>query len=314
MKKRTASIIILFLTVSLHLFGQPKKESIKNGISFIVNKFNKYDLVAIGETHDKREVTDFYIELVSNLEFRKKVDFIVIEMGNHLYQNVLNDYISGKEVDEKDIYKLWRDHTSCMLNESDNTGMIRLLEAIRTINKSSEHRIRVLAADPNIDWKKIKCVEDFYKFLGQRDEYYAEVVRKYIVDKEKKGFLIMGNSHFNFQRTKHMLENNLHNPITSIIDRAKAKLYLLNIMSSSSFPYEKLNGIEKGSIVLTSDSWLGELKISSPFIKDKTLKSQTNGIVFLGNKTDLSSEITTDFNDAQYIKELERRKNLSKCN
>jgi len=283
-------------------------------MSFIVNKFNKHDLVAIGETHDKREVTDFYISLISNSEFRKKVDFIVIEMGNHLYQNTLDNYISGEEIDKKDLYKLWRDHTSCMLNGSDNTSMIRLLKAIRDINKTSEYRIKVIAADPNIDWKKIKCVENFYKFLGQRDEYYAEVVRKYIVAKEKKGLLIMGNSHFNFQRTKYMLENNLNNPITSIIGSSKTKLFLLNIMSSSSFPYDKLNGIEKGSIILTSDSWLGELKISSPFIKNKTLESQTNGIIFLGKKNDLTSEMTTDFNDAQYIKELERRNNLSKCN
>ena len=70
----------------------------------------------------------------------------------------------------------------------------------------------------------------------------------------------MGNSHFNMQRTNYMVKNDLQNPITSIIDNTKIKLYLLNIMTSSSFPYEKLKGVVKGSVILTSDSWLGEFK------------------------------------------------------
>ena len=204
MKKRTSSIIIFFLALSSwHLFGQLKNENIYDGILFIVNKFDQFDLVAIGETHDKKEVTNFYIKLINNNEFRKKIDFIVIEMGNRLHQDVLDDFISGKKIDEKNIYKLWRDHTSCMLNGSDNTGMIRLLKAIRNINKNSEHTIRVIAADPPINWKEISCIQQFYKFLGKRDEYYADVVKKNIVDSGKKGTSHYGE--FTFQYAKNQL-------------------------------------------------------------------------------------------------------------
>ena len=314
MKKRTLSIIILFLTLSLHLFGQPKKENIHDGITFILNKFDRHDIIAIGETHDKIEVTNFYIDLVKNDEFRKKVDFIVIEMGNHLYQNILDDYISGKEIDEKDTYKLWRDHTSCLLNGSDNTSMIRLLKAIRDINKNSKHKIRVLAADPPIDWKEITCLQQFYKFLGKRDEFYTEVVKKNILDSEKKGLLIMGNSHFNLQRTKYMVEKNLQNPITALTNINNSNLYLLNIISASSFPYEKLEKLVFGSVITTNDSWIGEQKVGSPFIKDEKLKDQTNGIIYLGKRSSLTSEEITYFNDKQYEEELKTRNSLPRCN
>lgn len=315
MNKRALLItILLFITYSVQLLAQPQKKNVHKGIPFIVNKFDQYNIVAIGETHDKVEVTDFYIDLVKNDEFRKKVDFLVIEMGNHLYQNILDDYISGKTIDEKEIFKLWRNHTSCMLNESDNTGMIRLLKSIRDTNLNSEYKIRVLAGDPPVDWNKITCLQQFYKFLGTRNEFYTGIVKDYILNSRKKGLIIMGNSHFNKQRTKYMIEKDLQNPITTLINSNNSSLYLLNVMTSSSFPYDNLKELELKYVITTNDPWLGGLKIGSPFIKDKTLKTQTDGIIYLGKKSTLTLEEIKDFEDINYERELKRRNNLPKCN
>lgn len=313
MNSKDSFTYILFIVLALPLTAQPHKDHIHEGVDFIVENLDQYDLIAIGETHDKKEVTDFYIQLISTPDFAKKVDFIVIEMGNHLYQKNLDDYISGNENNLNDLNKLWRDHTSCMLNGSDNTSMIRLLQAIRKSNMNDDHKIRVLAADPPINWQEIECLQEFYRFLGKRDEYYAQLVKENVVDAGKKGLLIMGNSHFNFKKTTYMEDNNLHNPITSIIETTEEKVYLLNIMSSSSFPYDKMNGIEIGSVIETRDSWLGELEVGSPFIKDLMLNTQTDGIIFLGKNTNLTREPIQEFNDPDYESELERRIQLPNC-
>ncbi len=308
-------IVILSLTLINTVYGQPNQRNIHDGVEHITISFDNYDIVAIGETHDKVEVTDFYIELVKNEAFRKKVDFIVIEMGNHLFQPVLDDYLNGKKVKQSELYKLWRDHTSCMLNSSDNTGLIRLLSAIKEVNVSSKYKLNVLAGDPNIDWKEIKCLQQFYKYLGKRDEYYTDIVEKFIVNKSKKALLVMGNSHFNKQKTASMIDNNLNNPITSLIPKmGDDKLHLINILSAASFPYDKVRSTGKGNIITTKDEWLGNLKVGSPFIKDFPLKKQTDAVLYLGEKDELTKESITPFNDKDYKRELERRNNLEKCN
>ena len=305
--------LMICLFLSIHTYSQPKQSNVYNGVEFIVNKFDTHDIIAIGETHDKIEVTDFYIKLVQNEEFRKKVDFLVIEMGNHFFQEVLNDYISGGEVDEKVLYKLWRDHTSCMLNGSDNTGMIRLLDAVREANLNSTYKIQILAGDPAIDWAAINCLQKFYKYLGSRDKFYTEIVAGYVVEPKKKALLIMGNSHFNKSRTIAMVKNDLQNPITTLINTYKSNLLLLNIITVTGFPYANLQHLEKGSVVLTLDPWLGNLTTSAPFINNIPLKDQTDGIIYLGEKKSLTSEETSNFDDQEYEKELERRNNLPDC-
>lgn len=314
MQKRLFTILILGVLCTNAAFAQLQSKNAYDGIAFITAKFDTHDIVAIGETHDKVEVTDFYIELINQKAFRKKVDFLVIEMGNHLYQDLLDRYILGsKQVEEKQLYQLWRNHTSCMLNGSDNTGMIRLLKAIRKSNLENDHKIRVLAADPDIDWAKVDCLQQFYKHLGNRDEFYTDIVVDHIVKPNKKALIIMGNSHFNKQRTASMIKNNRQNPITALTNLHDSKVFLLNIMYASSFPYEALTKVKKGSVILTNDTWLGQVKVSAPFLKDQTLKAQTDGIIYLGHRNELTKEKITKFNDLQYEQELKRRNNLTNC-
>lgn len=315
MKNQISYIIAVIIILNVkYIYAQPATENIFAATDFIINQFDVNDIVAIGETHDKVEVTDFYIQLVEKDEFRNQVDFIVLEMGNHLFQSTLNDYINGKEVEEKDLFKLWRDHTSCQINGSDNTGMIRLLKAIREINQNSDKKVQVLVGDPPVDWTKITCAQQFYKYLGNRRPFYTSIVIDHIVNKKKKALIIMGNSHFNKLRTKSMIENNSQNPITSLVQLKKVKLCLINIIAQSSFPYQKLSSVKNGSVISTKDVWLGDLKLSVPFIKDKELKYQTNGILYLGENKKFTLEKITEFNDIEYIRELERRNNLKKCN
>ncbi|MCG8394050.1 MAG: ChaN family lipoprotein, partial [Pseudomonadales bacterium] len=141
MNRYTKSLLILTLLVRQLIYAQPSDNNVFNGVDFVVNKLKTHDIIAIGETHDKVQVTDFYIDLLNNKSFQELIDVIVIEMGNHLFQDVLDDYIKGEKVDKQKLYKLWRDHTSCMLNNSDNTGLIRLLKKVRDINQNLEKKI-----------------------------------------------------------------------------------------------------------------------------------------------------------------------------
>ena len=286
--------------------SQAAKSNIYDGIEYILKGFDQFDIVAIGESHGVKEVTDFYIELVQNENFRKKVNSIVIEFGNSLYQEDLDNYTIGKSHDSLRIKKLWRDHTSSFLQSGDQTGVGRLLTAVRDINLNSTHRIRILAAEPPIEWAKVNSSEDLFEFIDRRDQFYADLVLSEVINKKKKALIIMGNAHFNKRKSPGTKDN----PITAILRATDKNLVLINTMTTNEFPYDQLPTMKKGELIETVNPLVGDLKIGTPFIKEFPLKDQTDALLFLGEMKALENEMHTPFNDPIYENELNRRKEL----
>jgi len=226
--------------------------SIYNGNKYILKGFEKFDIVAIGETHGIKEVTDFYIELISNENFRKNVDAIVFELANSLYQEDLDNYILGTTNDTLTIKNVWRNHTSSFLH--------------------SEHKIRILAAEPPIEWSDIGSSEELFEFVGQRDEFYGDLVKAEVLSKNKKALLIMGSGHFNKCKTA---QRAMDNPIAAILKASNENLVLINTLTIDDFPYGQLPNIKKGEVIETINPIVGDLKIGKPFLKDYPLKVQT---------------------------------------
>jgi hypothetical protein len=53
-----------------------------------------------------------------------------------------------------------------------------------------------LLGEPPVNWKKINKTEDLGPWIFQRDEYYAGVVEKEVIQKNRRALLIMGSLHF----------------------------------------------------------------------------------------------------------------------
>ena len=289
--------------------SQATPNNIYDGVEYILKGFEQLDIVAIGESHGIKEVTDFYIELVKNENFRKKVDAVVFELGNSLYQEDLDNYIFGKNNDTLKIKKLWRDHTSSFLQPGDRTGVSRFFKEVRDINLTAEHKIRILAAEPPIEWAKIKSSEELFEFVDQRHQFYADLVISDVLDKKKKALLIMGSGHFN--KYKPALRSK-DNPIHAILRATGENLVLINTMTIEELPYNQLPNIKKGELVETVNPIIGELKIGTPFLKDYPLKVQTDALLYLGEMESLEREVQTPFHDLDYENELMRRQELIK--
>ena len=320
--KKTAIIVFWTITLScckqdidFHKFNNPivweNSQTITNniydGVEYILKGFEQFDIIAIGESHGIKDVTDFYLELVKNEIFRKQVDAIVFELGNSLYQEDLDNYIFGNNNDTLKIKKLWRDHSSSILQSSDRTGVSRFFREVRKINLTAEHKIRILAAEPPLEWAKIKSSEELFEFLGLRDQFYADLVITEIIDKKKKALLIMGSGHFNKCKPPHHV---IDNPISSILRATDKNLVLITTMTIAEFPFDQLPNIKKGELIETINPIVGELKIGSPFLKDYPLKIQTDALLYLGEIKNIEYEVHTPFNDHVYENELNRRKEL----
>jgi len=170
---------------------QPKP---RNAIRGILDAFDRFPIVAIGEGHSLREVGDFYVSLVKDTEFQHKVNDIVIEFGSRLSQPILDRYVNEEEVPLSELQQVWRNTTKVFAFESPIYP--ELLKAVRDANRRlpREHRIRVLAGDSPINWTKVTTHKQ-WESSQPNDLSFAQVINDEVLAHNGKALVIMGGSH-----------------------------------------------------------------------------------------------------------------------
>ena len=162
----------------------------------ILAAFDKYEVVGLSAAHGNKDLDDFLLALIRNPAFPGKVNDVVVECGNSLYQSTLDRYIDGGEVPLAEIRQVWRNTTQPMCGLSSFYD--ELFPLIRRINESlpPAKKLRVLAADPPIDWSQVKTRQDFGP--GQfflRDPSIASVMEKEVLAKRRKALMLFGTAH-----------------------------------------------------------------------------------------------------------------------
>ena len=158
----------------------------------ILTAFSKYEVVAMAAEHGNKDLDDFILHLVRTPAFPTKVNDIVVECGNSLYQPILDRYIAGEDVPLSEARQAWRNTTQLMCSVS---GFYEtLFPLVRRINQklSPERRLRVLAADPPIDWSKVRDQSDT---MLDRDGNAASVMEKEVLSKHRKALVLFGMLH-----------------------------------------------------------------------------------------------------------------------
>ena len=84
---------------------QPKPQDATNAM---VDLFHTHNIVMLGEAHDAKQEYQWLCKLVGNPEFANKVDDIVVEFGNSLYQKSVDRYVTGDDVPVDEVQKAWR--------------------------------------------------------------------------------------------------------------------------------------------------------------------------------------------------------------
>ncbi len=146
------------------------------------------------EAHGMKDVDDFILSLISNPAFPEKVNDIVVECGNSLYQPALDRYIAGEDVPFTEVRKVWRNTTQPMCGMS---GFFeQFFPLVRAINQKlpPEKRLRVLAGDPPIDWDQVKTRQDA-KEHSDRTASIVSVMEKEVLSKHRKALMLFGTFH-----------------------------------------------------------------------------------------------------------------------
>ncbi|WP_298288990.1 hypothetical protein [uncultured Lutibacter sp.] len=248
-------LLIVALICSSNIYAQ--KEPVgTEGIQTIIDLFQKKPIVAIGETHGHLQLYQFLTKLVQTEGFYKNVNDILIESGNALYQETLDEYISGKDVEFSDLQKVWLNTTQSPVDPWSIDVYYNFLKTIRELNNliPKNYRIRIIAADSSISWKNINTKEDYLKERGSREEFYAKIAINEVLSKNHKALLINGGAHFGDHRVttvNQRIEKVYPKSITVIL--AKSGLWKGNESIE-----EKLNW-SIGTIAKVKDNWIGLL-------------------------------------------------------
>jgi hypothetical protein len=160
----------------------------------ILAAFDKYEVIAMPEAHDLKDIDDFILGLVRNPAFPAKVDDIAVECGNSLYQPLLDAYIAGDAVALTEVRKVWRNTTQVMCGHS--AFFEQFFPLIRAINQklAPDKRLRVLAGDSPVDWAQVKSFQDILK-LPHRDANIASVMEKEVLQQHRKALMLFGTLH-----------------------------------------------------------------------------------------------------------------------
>lgn len=212
--------------------------------------------------HELKDVDDLILSLIRAPEFSEKVNDIVVECGNIRYQPILDRYIAGENVPFAEIQKVWRNTTQPMCGQS---GFFeQLYPLVRSLNQnlSAAKRLRIVAADPPIDWGQIHSSKDTAPYTD-RDGSIASVMEKEVLSQHRKALMLFGIFHL-----LHGSGPGQGNAVTIYERHYPGRTFVISILgyygaenrNSATVPFTRWSS---PSLVKTKNSQLGSLGLNA---------------------------------------------------
>ncbi len=340
MYKRVAKVLLIVLLVvggiiPADISGQSRLDNPKptKAVEALINAFDRYPLVALGEVHWSQTEHEFVYSLIKHPAFANKVNDIVVEFGNALYQPIMDRYIAGETVARTELRQVWRNTTSAIM-AWDAPIYERFFATVRAVNQNlpKQKQLRVLLGDPPIDWDAIKSRADLRPAMFQRDAHCVSVIEKEVLGKGRKALLFHGAAHLIRRR-----------PVTPGVTIEVEKLHpgsVFVVMPHQGFG-EKNEELEKRlaswpkpGLALVKNTWLGDLDPGVAYPPSKMIRiltpdggstsalsmwegmkfqDMTDAYLYLGPKASVIIDDTIPpevQRDEEYRRELERRNRI----
>jgi hypothetical protein len=163
-------------------------------IAAIVEAFRTHDVVTLTDPHGNVQVQSFLLALVRDRRFPEAANDIVIETASARYQDAIDRFVRGDDVERAVLRRSWEDHT---VANSLGAQAEEFIRAVRAVNASlpEARRLRVLAGDPPIDWDNVASPQDNRRWIELRDSHPADLIRRQVLDRGRRALVIYGQGH-----------------------------------------------------------------------------------------------------------------------
>ena len=178
--------------------------------AFMMKAFKKYQLVVMGEVHNRPKYWAFNTELIRDPSFAKTVGTIYIELPlNH--QSNIDDFLVKNTCEKEIVIQMLRDYFELGWPCKPT---LDFFVAVWQVNQKlpSDKKLRIRLVDMERPWEKIKERKDWQQYNVDRDLFMAQNIlkdRKRRQGKQRNGFFIVGMGHameelyFVDQKTPH---------------------------------------------------------------------------------------------------------------
>ncbi len=298
-------VFLLFIVSAVHVLAQ-EAESVKlnkvvplDPVDGILDLFDNYSIVGLGEGfHTNWQGATFRLLLIRDPRFAEKVNDIVVEYGTGRYQNIMDRYISGETVPMDSVRLCWRETTQPVI--WDAPIYEEFFTAVRTLNQSLpvENRLRVLLADPPIDWSRINSREELEQWyydrmpertwgkVNARDGYAVDVVEREVLKKNRKALAIFGDQHFNRAVLPggmpgfmgDYLKGNFIYQLERMYPGSAVSITSILDADSLGFKHPEVLSWPKPSLVFLKGTEIGSLTIHGPF----KLEEKHDALLWMG--------------------------------
>jgi len=149
-------------------------------VGALMSVYDQFDVVALGEMHERRIDSDLRIALVRHPDFAKKVRTIVVEFATTTEQTTLDRYMRGENVPKAQLERVRPRQVGSLV--SDNPIYEDFFAAVREVNSRlpADARIRVFGGEDN----------------RNRDAAAVSILKEQVLQKHGKALVIYGAAHF----------------------------------------------------------------------------------------------------------------------
>ena len=149
-------------------------------VGALISVYDQFDVVALGEMHERRIDSDLRIALVRHPDFAKKVRTIVVEFATTTEQTTLDRYIRGENVSRAQLERVKPSQFGSLVSE--NPMYSDFFAAVREVNSRlpADARIRVFGGEDN----------------RNRDTAAVSILKEQVLQKRGKALVIYGHAHF----------------------------------------------------------------------------------------------------------------------
>ena len=167
-------------------------------IGAIVQAFRSHAIVALGnvEFSGNEQSHNFQLSLIRDSSVTASVNDIVVEFGNARYQDVMDRFVRGEDVPYDSLRRAWQNTTQVEW-EWDLPIYEDFFRTVRAVNDSlpRARQLRVLLADPPIDWDSVHTLDDLRRSIGDRDGYAVDLLCREVLAKGHRALVIYGGQH-----------------------------------------------------------------------------------------------------------------------
>ncbi len=203
-------------------FAQAAAAKPLDPVNAIIDAFKTHDVVALGEgDHGNEQGAAFRTKLYRDPRFQAAVNDIVVESGNGRYQAMMDRYIAGDTVPEKELRMAWLETTQ-PTDVWDSDIYADMFRTIREINQKlpKEKQLRVLLGDTPLSVRSRQPGGPDVR----TDTFPAELIEREVIAKKRKALIVYGEMHF-LRRIPPPMPNQPAGTIVGLLETAGVKVF-----------------------------------------------------------------------------------------